>query len=355
MGEFSLIDAFFKDICPRAAALNHPQAFGIGDDAALLSPVPPDQQLVVTTDTLVEGRHYWPEVDPQALGHKVLAVNLSDLAAMGARPWAFTLSVSLRAPRVDWLSSFSSGMATLARRAGIALVGGDTVGLGPDPAARESFTVTAMGLVPLGQALRRDGLQPGDRLWVSGTLGDGQAAVAQRLSAEKLLWPEPRLALGEALRGLAHAAIDISDGLSSELGHLVRLSRARCESLSPGASSQASGFSELYLEVSLGALAGCLGPLLREAVGQSRLDLREACRQAAASGDEYELLFAAPDAARSEIIALGQRLEIAVTEIGRVCASATQSPPVVWVDDRGQPLESAWIPSAGFDHFPQET
>lgn len=346
MGEFALINRFFKDICPRAQALDHPQALGIGDDAAVLAPVPAGHQVVVTTDTLVEGRHYWADVDPQALGHKVLAVNLSDLAAMGAQPWAFTLSVSLRSPRPQWLTAFVAGMSALAEEAQIALVGGDTVGLGTDAASPESFTVTALGLVPMGQALRRDGLAPGDCLWVSGTLGDGQAAVAQRVFAEKLLWPQPRLALGQALRGLAHAAIDISDGLSSELGHMVRASQTR---------AQASGTSAgLYAEISLLSLLDCLGSLVRAAMTDEGLDPLQACRQAAASGDEYELLFAAPEAASAEIMRLGRALDLPLTVIGRVrsaAGSAPQAEPVVWIDAQGRRLAPDLAPAAGFDHF----
>ena len=346
MGEFALIDRFFRDICPRAQALEHPQALGVGDDAALLAPVPAGHQVVVTTDTLVEGRHYWADVDPQALGHKVLAVNLSDLAAMGAQPWAFTLSVSLRSARPQWLAAFVSGMSALAHEAQIALVGGDTVGLGTDAAGPESFTVTALGLVPIGKALRRDGLMPGDRLWVSGTLGDGQAAVAQRVFAEKLLWPQPRLALGQALRGLAHAAIDISDGLSSELGHMVRASRARAQALGKPLG--------LYAEISLLSLTACLGALVQAAITEGDLDPLEACRQAAASGDEYELLFAAPEAASAEIVRLGQALGLPLTAIGRVCSRAEYSEaaePVVWLDAQGRSLAPDLVPAAGFDHF----
>lgn len=346
MGEFELINQFFKDICPRAQALDHPQALGIGDDAALLAPVPAGYQLVVTTDTLVEGRHYWADVDPQALGHKVLAVNLSDLAAMGAQPWAFTLSVSLRSPRPHWLSAFVSGLSALAQEAQIPLVGGDTVGLGADAAGPESFTVTALGLVPIGRALRRDGLMPGDRLWVSGTLGDGQAAVAQRVFAEKLLWPQPRVALGQALRGVAHAAIDISDGLASELGRMVHASRAQMQ-----AAGQAAA---LYAEVSLLALSDCLGPLVRAAIAHEGLDPLQACRRAAASGDEYELLFAAPEKASDAVMQIGLRLGLPLTEIGRVCAwdvSSAESPPVVWLDAQGRRLAPDLVPAAGFDHF----
>jgi thiamine-monophosphate kinase len=343
MGEFAFINQFFRHACVRASALNHPQALGIGDDAALLSPIAPDQQVVVTTDTLVEGRHYWADVDPQALGHKVLAVSLSDLAAMGALPWAFTLSVCLRSPRDAWVSSFMKGMSDLAQRARIDLIGGDTVGLGGLASSPESFCVTALGLVPVGQALRRDGLQVGDRIWVSGDLGEGQWAVAHHLRARKLLWPEPRLDLGQALRGIAHAAIDVSDGMSSELAHLVFASRAL------------SGI-DLQAEITLPALSDCLGPSLLAQVTSGRMDPLQACRQAASSGDEYELLFSAPEAATSQIQHYADQSNLRLTAIGWVrqgkgAAPESVRPPVVWLDAHGRPVAPEQAPLQGFDHF----
>lgn len=347
MGEFGLIEQFFRDACPKANALDHPLALGIGDDAAILAPVPPGHQVVMTTDTLVEGRHYWPDVDPQALGHKVLAVNLSDLAAMGAEPWAFTLSVSVRTLRTDWLAAFMKGMSELASRFRIDLVGGDTVGLGTDPCNAESFSVTALGLVPQGQALRRDGLMTGDRIWVSGDLGDGQWAVRAHTPAHKLLWPEPRVSLGLALRGIAHAAIDVSDGLSSELAHLVIESRRR------------SGLHQ-QVQAVLPALSSCLGSLPQAAIAAGQLDIHQACQNAASSGDEYELVFAAPESATAAIAEISTRLSLALTPIGRVrdCSShdpRTDSDPVVWCDHEGRPVSSDQRPRRGFDHFAAQT
>lgn len=347
MGEFGLIEQFFRDACPRANALDHPLALGIGDDAAILAPVPAGHQVVMTTDTLVEGRHYWPDVDPQSLGHKVLAVNLSDLAAMGAEPWAFTLSVSMRTLRTDWLAAFMKGMSDLASRFRIDLVGGDTVSLGADPSTAESFSVTALGLVPQGQALRRDGLVTGDGLWVSGDLGDGQQAVRTRTRARKLLWPEPRVALGLALRGIAHAAIDVSDGLSSELTHLVMESRRR------------SGLP-LQVQVVLPALSSCLGSLPQAALAAGQCDIHQACRDAAGSGDEYELVFAAPESASAAIAQISGRLGLALTRIGRVCEQSSygthpDSDPVVWSDRQGRPVSQDQQPRGGFDHFAAPT
>jgi thiamine-monophosphate kinase len=355
MGEFGLIQQFFRDACQKANALDHPLALGIGDDAAILAPVPEGHQIVMTTDTLVEGRHYWADVDPQSLGHKVLAVSLSDLAAMGAKPWAFTLSVALRSVQTEWLAAFMRGMSALADRYRIDLVGGDTVGLAAQVSSAESFSVTALGLVPQGRALRRDGLQPGDRIWVSGDLGDGQWAVRHSLRARKLLWPEPRLDLGLALQEVAHAAIDVSDGLSSELSHMVVASRGRSQ-------------IPLWVEVSLPALSGCLGGLLRSAIAVGQIQPQEACRDAAGSGDEYELVFSASDQATPAIQAISARLGLPLTPIGWVRQPMTHGPDtdwptksasvpavqnecLVWHDREGRRVSQDQAPARGFDHF----
>ena len=354
--EFDLIERLFAEPLRRSGggrALGHAQALGIGDDAAVLAPLPPDQQLVFASDLLVEGRHYFPEVDPRSLGHKMLAVNCSDLAAMGAEPLACTLSMAIRRSRVgpaaaeqdrQWLVDLAQGLQDLASQTGCALVGGDTVGLEDHQA--ESFSIAILGTVPVGQALRRDGLQPGDELWVSGQLGDGAWAVRHRLANPRLNWPQPRLALGRALRGLAHAAIDVSDGLSSELGHLVR------------ASTQRVG-QPLVLEVRLQALAACLGPGLLGEVQRAERSLAQACRLAAASGDEYELCFAVPASANQQVEQLARDLDLPLTRIGRVLGTSSLSATdagdphglVRWVNDQGQFLPIDQIPGAGFDHF----
>ncbi len=354
--EFDLIERLFAEPLRRSGggrALGHAQALGIGDDAAVLAPLPPDQQLVFASDLLVEGRHYFPEVDPRSLGHKMLAVNCSDLAAMGAEPLACTLSMAIRRSRVgpaaaeqdrQWLVDLAQGLQDLASQTGCALVGGDTVGLKDHQA--ESFSIAILGTVPVGQALRRDGLQPGDELWVSGQLGDGAWAVRHRLANPRLNWPQPRLALGRALRGLAHAAIDVSDGLSSELGHLVR------------ASTQRVG-QPLVLEVRLQALAACLGPGLLGEVQRAERSLAQACRLAAASGDEYELCFAVPASANQQVEQLARDLDLPLTRIGRVLGTSSLSATdagdphglVRWVNDQGQFLPIDQIPGAGFDHF----
>lgn len=219
LSEFDLIARFCADCgTPRPDVL-----LGVGDDAALLR-VPPDRALAVTQDTLVAGVHFFPEVDPEALGHKALAVNLSDLAAMGAEPAWVTLSLTLPSGEADWLDRFSQGFCGLARAHGVRLVGGDTTG-GPVL----MISVTAHGWVPVDQALRRRGARPGDQVWVTGTLGDaGLALEALRAGEappagprERLERPQPRVAEGLALRGLASAAIDVSDGLAADLSHIL--------------------------------------------------------------------------------------------------------------------------------------
>ncbi len=222
LSEFDLIQRYFSAV---GEARNDVVA-GVGDDCALLR-VPPGEELAVTTDTLVEGVHFLSGCDPEALGHKALAVNLSDLAAMGARPAWVTLTLTLPRAEERWLAAFSRGFAGLARRHRVRLVGGDT-SRGP-----LSVTVQAMGLVPAGQALRRDGARPGDLVAVTGTLGDAGLALQRHLAGgaadetgERLDRPAPRVAAGLALRGLASAAIDISDGLLADLDHICTASGA---------------------------------------------------------------------------------------------------------------------------------
>ncbi len=224
MGEFDLIARYFRRPVRRAA-------LGVGDDCALLAPAA-GMQLAVSSDMLVEGRHFFADVYPAHLGHKALAVNLSDLAACGARPLAFTLALAL--PRADevWLQGFSEGLLALAGEHGCELVGGDTT-QGP-----LNICITVFGEVPAGQALLRSGARPGDDLWVSGHLGDARLALDALLgempvqlppqllaqARERLERPTPRVALGQALRGVASSAIDVSDGLVGDLGHILQAS-----------------------------------------------------------------------------------------------------------------------------------
>jgi thiamine-monophosphate kinase len=318
MGEFDLIARYFTRPVRR-------NALGGGDDCALLQPRA-GMQLAVSSDMLVEGRHFLPTVDAQALGHKALAVNLSDLAACGAEPLGFTLALAL--PQVDerWLAAFSSGLFALADAHRCELVGGDTT-RGP-----LAISITIFGEVPAGAALLRSGARAGDDLWVSGTLGDARLALeafrgtvslpqavfeAARLRMEQ---PQPRVALGLALRGIASAAIDVSDGLLGDLGHVLQRSQV-------GATIEAE------------RVAGLLASPF-----ETSLDLPFARQLVLAGGDDYELAFSAPAARRAEVEAAGRATHTPVTRIGRVDAE----PGLRVVDDEGQPLAQHF---PGFDHF----
>ncbi len=338
LGEFEFIDQLLKARASEGQALfRDPAALGIGDDAALIPVLPQGEQLAVTTDMLVEGRHYFPEVDPRSLGHKVLAVNLSDLAAMGATPVAFTLAAALRSIDRPWLEQFLDGLFALAQRFQCPLIGGDTVkvsGAVPDTlpdTTPQSFSITAIGRVPVGQALRRDGLQAGDDLWVSGNLGDGAYAVHKRKACRKLNWPEPRVALGLALRGTATAAIDISDGLKPELGHMLG--------------------QRLSAEIFWQALP--LGDALNAALAQGELTQDEARLFAATGGDEYELLFGAPQEKREQIAAIANSIGLPLTRIGHVTVRGGQ--PLNWKTANGEPISNhellSLLAQGGFRHF----
>lgn len=338
LGEFEFIAQLLQGPAAEGQPFyRHPLALGIGDDAALIPPLGPQEQLAVASDMLIEGRHYLADCDPRSLGHKVLAVNLSDLAAMGARPLAFTLSAGLREIRRPWIESFLDGMLSLARESQCPLVGGDTTAVGAQ--ASEVFSVTVLGVVRVGTALRRDGLQPGDDLWVSGHLGDAAFALNRGIDDSKLNAPQPRLALGLGLVGLVSAAIDISDGLQSELMHLLNAAQRRAAQ--PQCLQANVNWQELPL-----------GPLVRQAALAGRLTPSQAAGLAITGGDEYELLFAAASPERARIKALGQQLGLALTRIGSVEVSDT--PGVRWRDAAGaQPPESLqdMIARGGFRHF----
>lgn len=326
MGEFDLIKRFFK----RPAAATASTVLGIGDDCALLQPAP-GMQLAISSDMLVEGRHFLSTVNPAHLGHKALAVNLSDLAACGARPLAFTLALSL--PRADetWLAPFSRGLLALADVYGCELVGGDTT-QGP-----LNICITVFGEVPRGQALLRSGARAGDDLYVSGTLGDARLALevfrgtlavpgdvftAARARMEQ---PTPRVALGTALRGVATAAIDISDGLVGDLGHILRASGV-------GALIDTSIATEL--------IAACAHPSCAGAL----FDAEKQLELVLAGGDDYELAFTAPADQRDAVAAAARASQTAVTRIGQIEAT----PGLRLVDGQGQAVQRQFV---SFDHF----
>jgi len=316
LGEFDLIARYFTRPAPRAD-------LGVGDDCALLPAPAPGEQLAVSTDMLVEGRHFLPDADPQALGHKALAVNLSDLAAMGAQPLAFTLALALPQSDAQWLQPFAAGLFALAQAHDIALVGGDTT-RGP-----RNLCITVLGTLPRGQALLRSGARDGDDIWVSGCVGDARLALGHRLgewtldaatlaaAAPRLDRPTPRLALGQALRGVAHAAIDVSDGLLADLGHILQRSGV-------GATVEVDA---------------CPASAALQAQDVAR---RRQCQLA--GGDDYELVFTAPAAARDAVLAAARRAATAVTRIGRIQAQ----PGLRLVDAGGQVVDNVY---AGFDHF----
>jgi thiamine-monophosphate kinase len=328
MSEFDLIARYFT----RAAAPgSQTTVLGIGDDCALVQPSA-GMQLAISTDMLVEGRHFFPAADALALGHKCLAVNLSDIAAMGARPLAFTLALALPAARDDWLGPFSTGLLALADLHGCELIGGDTT-KGP-----LTISITIFGEVPAGSALRRDAAQAGDDIWVSGTLGDARLALAgyrneialdaadQQAAGLRMHRPTPRIALGLALRGIAHAAIDISDGLSGDLGHIL----------------QRSGVGAVLDVDALPA-----GPVLRR---QARALQR---RFTLAGGDDYELCFTAPSAKRDAVLRAAASCHddaqngLAATPVTRI-GSIEHTPGLRLRDSHGAALD---IAVSSFDHF----
>jgi thiamine-monophosphate kinase len=319
LGEFDLIARWFTRPVRRAV-------LGIGDDCALLAPAP-GMQLAVSSDMLVEGRHFLSTVAPERLGHKALAVNLSDLAACGAAPLAFTLALSM--PRVDeaFLEGLARGLFALADAHAIELVGGDTT------AGPLNLCITVFGEVPAGQALLRSGARAGDALWVShpvgGGLGDARLALegfrgTLALGGEafeqvraRMESPTPRTALGVALRGLATSAIDLSDGLLGDLRHILARSRV-------GATVEADALPMSAV------LAAQPLPLQRECT--------------LAGGDDYELLFSAPASADAALRAAAAAAGCALARIGRIDADSG----LRLVDRDGRALDAAF---AGFDHF----
>jgi thiamine-monophosphate kinase len=314
LGEFDLIDRYFRRPPRRDDVV-----LGVGDDAALLR-VPEGRLLVAATDTLVEGRHFFSEAPPDSIGHQALAVNLSDLAAMGAEPaWAL-LSLSLPDTDEPWLTAFAAGLQTLARRSGVDIVGGDTV-RGP-----RVITVCALGHVEPGAALTRSGARAGDALYVSGWPGEAAAGLALLLEqadarpddvlVRRYRYAEPRIELGRALRGTASAAMDVSDGL---LGDLSKLAAA----------------SGVAARVDLERLP--ISPALRRSGSREQQE-----RLVLAGGDDYELLFTLPPAIDAPRIAALESV-CHVTRIGAIEAGAG-----VHCARDGRPVEVA---TRGYDHF----
>jgi thiamine-monophosphate kinase len=314
--EFDLIARHFTR--PAANAV-----LGVGDDCALVD-VTNGMDLAVSTDTMVSGTHFFPDVDPENLGHKALAVNLSDMAAMGAMPYWAMLALTI--PSVDhaWLEAFAKGFFDLATEFNVSLIGGDTT-RGP-----LTLTVTIMGEVPAGAALRRSGAKVGNDIWVSGNIGDAALAVAHRhgrlvLSEEdyheavmRLYEPSPRVQLGQALRGLATAAIDVSDGLLADLTHICRLS-------------------------GVGATID-LAQVPVSSIGAKHLNTDEGRTAIVAGGDDYELCFTAHPNSRDSIQDLTNVLGVPMTRIGQV----KRGKGVSLLGGDGKPVK---IDGRGYDHF----
>lgn len=324
-GEFDLIAKYFTRPARRAV-------LGVGDDAALIAPRA-GYELVISTDMLVEGAHFLPATDAERLGHKTLAVNLSDLAAMGAQPLYATLALSL--PSVDeaWLAAFVRGFFALADAHGVELIGGDTT-RGP-----LNVCVTVIGEVPAGAAIRRSSARAGDDIWVSGTLGDaafGLAHLQGKLTStdaaaayaiERLEAPVPRVSLGLALRGVASAMLDLSDGLAGDVAHIARA-------------------SQLSAQIDAESLPLSPDTQLRAMPLQARL------RYAAGGGDDYELCFTATPAQSAAVLAAGTSAGVPVKKIGRMLApgNAPGLAPgaVIIVDSAGNQCAPT---VSGYDHF----
>ena len=323
MGEFDLIRRYFQRPVRRAA-------LGVGDDCALLAPEP-GMQLAISSDMLVENRHFFADVDPRLLGHKALAVNLSDLAASGAKPLAFTLALSLPNADETWISEFAQGMFALADAHDCELIGGDTTG-GP-----LNICITVFGEVPSGKALLRSGARPSDEIWVSGHLGDARLALEALLgkiqlpqtlleqTRQRLEAPTPRVALGLALHGIASSALDVSDGLLGDLAHILEL-------------SQVGATVDSRLTLSL--MAASAYPA--HGAWTLSTELQQQCTLA--GGDDYELCFTAPASRHADVLAAGAASATPVTCIGRI-----ESEPglrVLGADGMPQPMH--W---KSFDHF----
>jgi len=310
VNEFEAIARFFKPLSREGAGIRT----GIGDDGAVLQ-APRDRELVIATDTIVSGIHFPADFPPGAVGHRALAVNLSDLVAMGADPAWYTLALALPQIRTSWLAAFARGLDGLARKAHIHLVGGDTV---RSPVL--TATITVVGTVPKGQALLRSGARPGDRIFVSGILGLATQGLAlwqdgQRHShrLRPFLHPEPRLPWIPILRSVARAAIDVSDGFAQDLGHLLEASQ-------------------------VGATVDL------DRIPRDRRD-PDSLKRALFGGDDYELCFTVPSARLSVFRARARRARLTFFEVGRVIPGKG----ICWQKSDGSP--SPEIKGSGFDHF----
>ena len=332
LGEFDLIQRFFKTQSELMLA-NNPGAvkLGIGDDCALLK-TNEAEEIAVTSDMLVCGRHFFADANPEWLGWKALAVNLSDLAAMGAKPLGFTLALALPESNPNWLAAFSKGLFAIANEYACPLIGGDTT------AGPLNICITAFGSVPKEKAIRRSGALAGDDVWASGTVGDARLTLAAlrheitlsddelELIQVRMHQPTPRVNLGIALRGIANSALDISDGLLGDLRHILK---------------QSEKDAEIFLDRIPKSVT--LAKQLQDIQNQ----------YAASGGDDYELCFTAPTSKRDVIAKISTSLNLPLTQIGSIKPMQHLSPAIILINKAGKALDidEANQLLKSFDHF----
>jgi len=332
LGEFELIQRFFKTKA-QAMLSSDDQAIilGIGDDCALIKPHS-EEDIAMTTDMLVEGRHFFANTNPEWLGHKALAVNLSDLAAMGAKPIGFTLAIALPQADTSWLEAFSKGLFAIAKKYSCPLIGGDTT------AGPLNICITAFGSIPHGKAIKRSGAIAGDQIWVSGTVGDARLALAAlrhelHLSTidlqaieVRMHQPTPRIDLGINLRGIASSALDISDGLLGDLKHILEQSKVD---------------AEIFLDQ------------IPKSVTLQHQSETIRNQFAACGGDDYEICFTARPDQRDAINEISKKLHLTITHIGNIKTMQSSEAIIRLLDKNGEELSAAAtaILLKSFDHF----
>jgi thiamine-monophosphate kinase len=332
LGEFDLIQRFFKTQSELMLA-NNPGSvkLGIGDDCALLK-MDSSEELAITSDMLVSGRHFFQDANPEWLGWKALAVNLSDLAAMGARPMGFTLALALPEANSVWLEAFSKGLFAIANQFSCPLIGGDTT------AGPLNICITAFGSIPKDKAIRRSGALEGDDIWVSGAVGNARLALAalrheielERGDLEvieaRMHQPTPRIHLGIALRGVANSALDISDGLLGDLRHILK---------------QSGKDAEIYLE------------RIPKSITLRKQSPTIQNQYAASGGDDYELCFTAASSSRDAITKISEDLNLPLTQIGSIKSMKYSTPGIHLVDHNGRELNAQEVDLLlkSFDHF----
>ena len=332
LGEFDLIERFFKTGADSLRTnVDQSIVLGIGDDCALIKP-PANQEIAITSDMLVEGRHFLAGTDPEQIARKALVVNLSDLAAMGAKPMGFTLAIALPAVDEMWLKAFSRGLFAISKEYACPLIGGDTT------AGPLTISITAFGAVPTGKGIQRSEAKAGDDIWVSGTVGDARLTLAAlrheiNISSEdleqiahRMHQPAPRLELGICLRDIASAALDISDGLLGDLKHILKQ-------------------SQVDAQIQLDQLPKSATLQKQETAIQNQF--------AACGGDDYELCFTAAPSQRSKIQEISKSLRLPLTLIGKILPKKDSEVKLSLLNASGAILsESEALPLLNsFDHF----